>query len=182
MSGFEINKILASILVAIIIFVIIGFVGNFIVKINYNESLVKAYKIDLPETSADSTIQKATNDEMVESISSLLASASLERGEKIFNKCGSCHNYKKGSKSKIGPNLWDLINRPKASVSGFAYSKSLSEYGGKWTFEELNEFLYNPKEYISGTKMNFAGLNNVKDRANLILWLRQQSDNPIPLP
>ena len=182
MSGFEINKIIASILVAIIIFVIIGFVGNFIVKINYNESLVKAYKIDLPETSADSTIQKATNDEMVESISSLLASASLERGEKIFNKCGSCHNYKKGSKSKIGPNLWDLINRPKASVSGFAYSKSLSEYGGKWTFEELNEFLYNPKEYISGTKMNFAGLNNVKDRANLILWLKQQSDNPIPLP
>ena len=182
MSGFEINKILASIIVAIIIFVIIGFVGNFIVKINYNESLVKAYKIDLPETSADSTIQKATNDEMVESISSLLASASLERGEKIFNKCGSCHNYKKGSKSKIGPNLWDLINRPKASVSGFAYSKSLSEYGGKWTFEELNEFLYKPKEYISGTKMNFAGLKDVKDRANLILWLKQQSDNPIPLP
>ena len=182
MSGFEINKIIASILVAIIIFVIIGFVGNFIVKINYNESLVKAYKIDLPETSADSTIQKATNDEMVESISSLLASASLERGEKISNKCGACHNYKKGSKSKIGPNLWDLINRPKASVSGFAYSKSLSEYGGKWTFEELNEFLYKPKKYISGTKMNFAGLKDVKDRANLILWLKQQSDNPIPLP
>ena len=182
MSGFEINKILASILVAIIIFVIIGFVGNFIVKINYNESLVKAYKIDLPEASADSTVQKATNDEMVESVSSLLASASLENGEKIFKKCGACHNYKKGSKSKIGPNLWDLINRPKANVSGFAYSKSLSEYGGKWTFEELNEFLYKPKEYINGTKMNFAGINNVRDRANLILWLRQKSDNPIPLP
>ena len=182
MSGFEINKILASILVAIIIFVIIGFAGNFIAKINYNESLVKAYKIDLPETSSDSTIQEATNDEMVEAVYFLLASASLEKGEKKFKKCGNCHNYKKGSKSKIGPNLWDLINRPKASVSGFAYSKSLSEYGGKWTFEELNEFLYKPKEYISGTKMNFAGLKNVKDRANLILWLKQQSDNPIPLP
>ena len=182
MSGFEINKIIASILVAIIIFVIIGFVGNFIVKINYNEALVKAYKIDLPETSADLTMQKATTDEMVESVSSLLASASLEKGEKNFKKCGACHNYKKGSKSKIGPNLWDLINRPKASVSGFAYSKSLSEYGGKWTFEELNEFLYKPKKYISGTKMNFAGLKDVKDRANLILWLKQQSDNPIPLP
>ncbi len=182
MSGFEINKILASIIVAIIIFVIIGLVGNFVVKINYNESLVKAYKIDLPETSSDSTIQKATNDKVVESISSLLASASLEKGEKIFNKCGACHNYKKGSKSKIGPNLWDLINRPKASISGFAYSKALSEYGGKWTFEELNEFLYKPKEYINGTKMNFAGINNVRDRANLILWLRQKSDNPIPLP
>ncbi|HJL58278.1 MAG: cytochrome c family protein [Pelagibacteraceae bacterium] len=182
MSGFEINKILASILVAIIIFVIIGFVGNFIAKINYNESLVKAYKIDLPETSTDSTMQKTTDNEMDESISSLLASASLAKGEKIFNKCGACHNYKKGSKSKIGPNLWDLINRQKASVSGFAYSKALSEYGGKWTFEELDEFLYKPKEYISGTKMIFLGLNNVRDRANLMLWLRQQSDNPIPLP
>jgi cytochrome c len=182
MSGFEINKILASILVAIIIFVIIGFAGNFIVKINDSESLVKAYKIDLPEISADSTTRKATNDEMAESISSLLASASLEKGEKIFKKCGSCHNYKKDSKSKIGPNLWNLLNRPKASANGFAYSKSLSDYGGKWTFEELNGFLYKPKEYIQGTKMNFSGLNNVEDRANLILWLRQQSDNPVPLP
>ena len=140
-------------------------------------------QIDIPEVSADSlTTQTATNDQMVEAISFLLADASLEKGEKIFKKCGACHNYKKDGKSKIGPNLWDLINRQKASVSGFAYSKALSDYGGKWTFEELNGFLYKPKEYIQGTKMNFAGLNNVEDRADLILWLRQYSDNPVPLP
>jgi len=182
MSGFEINKILASIIVAIIIFVIIGLVGNFVVKINYDEPQITAYKIDIPETSADSSTQTSTNDKMVESVSLLLAGASLEQGEKIFKKCGACHNYKKDGKSKIGPNLWDLINRQKASVSGFAYSKALSDSGGKWTFEELNEFLYKPKEYISGTKMNFAGLKDVEDRADLILWLRQQSDNPVPLP
>ena len=182
MSGFEINKILASIIVAIIIFVIIGLVGNFVVKINYDEAQITAYKIDIPEASADSSAQTSANDEMVEAISLLLAGASLEQGEKIFKKCGACHNYKKDSKSKIGPNLWNLINRQKASVSGFAYSKALSDYGGKWTFEELNEFLYKPKEYIQGTKMNFAGLNNVEDRADLILWLRQYSDNPVPLP
>ena len=182
MSGFEINKILASIIVAIIIFVIIGLVGNLVVKINYDEPQITAYKIDIPETSADSSTQTSTNDKMVESISLLLAGASLEQGEKIFKKCVACHSYKKGGKSKIGPNLWDLINRQKASVSGFAYSKALSDYGGKWTFEELNEFLYKPKEYISGTKMNFAGLKDVGDRADLILWLRQQSDNPMPLP
>ena len=182
MSGFEINKILASIIVAIIIFVIIGLLGNFVVKIKYDEPQIAAYKIDIPETSADSSAQTSANDEMIESISLLLAGASLEQGEKIFKKCGACHSYKKDGKSKIGPNLWDLINRQKASVSGFAYSKALSDYGGKWTFEELNEFLYNPKEYISGTKMNFAGLKDVEDRADLILWLRQQSDNPIPLP
>ena len=182
MSGFEINKILASIIVAIIIFVIIGLVGNFVVKINYDESQITAYKIDIPEASADSSTQTSANDEMVEAISLLLAGASLEQGEKIFKKCGACHNYKKDSKSKIGPNLWNLINRQKASVLGFAYSKALSDYGGKWTFEELNEFLYKPKEYIQGTKMNFAGLKDVEDRADLILWLRQYSDNPVPLP
>ena len=182
MSGFEINKILASIIVAIIIFVIIGLVGNFVVKIKYDEPQIAAYKIDIPETSADSSAQTSANDEMIESISLLLAGASLEQGEKIFKKCVACHSYKKGGKSKIGPNLWDLINRQKASVSGFAYSKALSDYGGKWTFEELNEFLYKPKEYISGTKMNFAGLKDVEDRADLILWLRQYSDSPVPLP
>ena len=182
MSGFEINKILASIIVAIIIFVIIGLVGNFVVKINYDESQITAYKIDIPETSADSLTQTSANNEMVESISLLLAGASLEQGEKIFKKCGACHNNKKDSKSKIGPNLWNLINKQKASMSGFAYSKALSDFGGKWTFEELNRFLYKPKEYIKGTKMNFAGLKDVGDRADLILWLRQYSDNPVPLP
>ena len=101
MSGFEINKILASILVAIIIFVIIGFVGNFIVKINQNESLVKAYKIDLPEASTDSAMKKATNNEKFESISSLLASASLEKGEKNFKKVKNSHTISIGQFGKI---------------------------------------------------------------------------------
>ena len=108
--------------------------------------------------------------------------ASLEKGEKIYKKCGACHNYEKESKSKVGPNLWNIINRLKASTEGFAYSKALSEFGGKWNYEELNNFLYKTKEYIKGTKMNFAGLKNVQDRADLILFLRQQSDNPFPLP
>ena len=182
MSGFEINKILASILVAIIIFVIIALVGNFVVQVNNDESVETAYKIEIPEVSVDSTTQVTSNIKMFEAISSLLAEASLVEGEKISKKCGVCHNYKNDSKSKIGPNLWDLINRQKASVSGFAYSKALSDYGGKWTYEELNGFLFKPKEYIEGTKMNFVGLKDAEDRANLILWLRQYSDNPVPLP
>ena len=128
------------------------------------------------------TLSIITKSSSLFTISPLLADASLEKGEKISKKCGTCHNYKKGSKSKIGPNLWDLINRPKASVSGFAYSKALVDHKGIWTFEELNQFLYKPKEYIQGTKMNFAGLKNAEDRANLILWLNQHSDNPVPLP
>ena len=181
MSGFDFNKILAAIIIAIIIFVIIGFVGNFLVKVDYNNNQETAYKIEIPETSVDSTTQTVLKDE-IESISSLLVNASLDKGEKIFKKCAACHNYKKNSQSKIGPNLWNLINRPKASLGDFDYSKALIDNGGNWTYEELNGFLYKPKEYISGTKMNFTGLRDVEDRADLILWLRLQSDNPIPLP
>ena len=112
----------------------------------------------------------------------LLASASLDNGEKLFKKCATCHNYEKGSENKVGPHLWNIINRPKANVEGFAYSKALAEYGGEWGYEELAEFLYKPKKYIKGTKMNFAGLKKVKDRADLVYFLREHSDNPAPLP
>ena len=119
---------------------------------------------------------------MIEPIAALLASASMENGEKLFKKCATCHNYEKGGANKVGPQLWNLINRPKANVDGFAYSKALAEFGGEWTYEELAEFLYKPKKYIKGTKMNFAGIKKVKDRADIVYFLRAQSDNPIPLP
>ena len=182
MYGFEINKILASIILAILVIVGISYLGNLIVNVDHKENQVTAYKIDIPES--DITTQSAVSEEgeIIEPISTLLINASLEQGEKLYKKCGTCHNYKKNSSSKIGPNLWDIINRPKGNVEGYAYSNSLLEFGGKWTYEELAKFLYKPKNYINGTKMNFAGLKDVEDRADLILWLRQQSDNPIPLP
>ena len=181
MSGFEFNKIIASIFVAIIIFIIIGLIGNFIVKKDQFTEQENAYLIELPEKTKE-TVQSSSIDEEVESISSLLINASLENGEKISKKCSTCHNYTEGSKSKVGPNLWNLINKPKASVGGFAYSKALADAGGSWGYEELNKFLYKPKEYIKGTKMNFAGLKKVKDRADIVYFLREQSDSPIPLP
>ena len=150
MSGLEVNKIIASIILAVLIVTLIGHFGDLIIDI--------------------------------EPISALLASASLENGEKLFKKCATCHNYEKGGANKVGPQLWNLINRPKANVEGFAYSKALAEYGGEWGYEELAEFLYKPKKYIKGTKMNFAGLKKVNDRADLVYFLREQSENPVPLP
>ena len=182
MSGFEINKILASIIIALLIFFGINYVGNLIVNVDNKENQVTAYKIDIPESDINTQSVVSGGTVIIEPISALLINASLEKGEKLYKKCGTCHNYKKNSTSKIGPNLWNIINRPKGNVEGFSYSSSLVEFGGKWTYEELAKFLYKPKDYISGTKMNFAGLKNVEDRANLINWLRQQSDNPVPLP
>jgi len=187
MSGLEVNKILAAIIMAVLIVTLIGHAGDLIVNIDHNkhpghqEKNQTAYKIDVPEINdGQSVILK--KEEIIEPISALLMNASLENGKKIFKKCGTCHNYEKGSANKVGPNLWNILNRPKASLDGFAYSKALTEIGGEWSYEELAEFLYKPKKYAKGTKMNFAGLKKVEDRANLVLFLREQSNNPIPLP
>ena len=171
MSSFEFNKILAAIILAVVVVVIIGKFGDVIVDSKKTELKETAYKIDIPKVEVD-TISSATISEEIEPISTLLLTASLENGEKIYKKCGACHNYEKDSKAKLGPSLWNIINRAKANDAGFAYSKGLSEFSGLWTYEELNNFLYKPKEYIQGTKMNFAGLKKAQDRADLILWLR----------
>ena len=182
MSSFEFNKILAAIILALVVVVIISKVGDIIVDTNKTGLKETAYKIDIPKVDVGTAVSSATASEIIDPISALLATASLEKGEKIYKKCGACHNYEKGSKSKIGPSLWNIIDRLKASSEGFAYSNALSEFGGTWNYKELNNFLYKPKEYIQGTKMNFVGLKKSEDRADLILWLRQQSDNPVPLP
>ncbi len=182
MSSFDFNKILASIILAIVIVVIIGKVGNLIVDTEKTKLKETAYKIDIPKVAVTTTTSSTSTALTIEPILELLITASLENGEKLYKKCGACHNYEKGSKSKIGPNLWDIVNRLKASSEGFAYSNALAEIGGMWDFEELNKFLFKPKDYIQGTKMNFAGLKKAEDRADIILWLRQQSDNPVPLP
>tara|TARA_Y100001935_G_C17023044_1_gene368744 strand:- start:86 stop:631 length:546 start_codon:yes stop_codon:yes gene_type:complete len=181
MSGLEVNKIIASIIFAVLIVTLIGHFGDLLIDTEHHDQKETAYKIDVEESAtAGGTVTK--KEEIIEPISALLASASMDNGEKLFKKCATCHNYEKGGANKVGPQLWNLINRPKANVEGFAYSKALAEYGGEWGYEELAEFLYKPKKYIKGTKMNFAGLKKVKDRADLVYFLRAQSDSPVPLP
>ena len=182
MSGLEVNKIIASIIVAILVVVIIGYAADIVMKLGADEKKEVAYKIELPESNSSESATTSQTDTTIEPISALLMNASIEKGEKIYKKCGSCHNYEKGSGNKVGPNLWNIVNRSKASMDGFVYSDALAKSEGIWSYEELAAFVYKPKEYIIGTKMNFAGLKKVEDRANLVLFLRDQSDNPEPLP
>ncbi len=112
----------------------------------------------------------------------LLATASAETGARTFKKCKSCHSAEKGGKNKVGPNLWDVVGRPKASAPGFKYSGALSALGGVWTYEDLDAFLTSPKAFVKGNKMTFPGLKKAADRANVIAHLRSRSDQPKPLP
>ncbi|MBA8899225.1 cytochrome c family protein [Phyllobacterium sp. P30BS-XVII] len=119
-------------------------------------------------------------------IATLLASADATRGEAVFKRCQACHTGEKGGANKVGPNLWDIVDRPMATHEGFSYSGAIKDFskGGKelWTFDHLNHFLTSPKAYIKGTAMGFAGDKKDNERADLIAYLRTLSDSPKPLP
>ena len=115
------------------------------------------------------------------SLNTLLASADVAAGEKVFAKCAACHTVNQGGANGIGPNLWATVGKAHGHVAGFAYSEALKSVPGNWTFEAMDKWLKSPREYAPGTKMTFAGLGNPVDRANLIAWLNTQGSN-LPLP
>jgi cytochrome c len=114
-------------------------------------------------------------------LNTLLASADVAAGEKVFAKCAACHTVTSGGANGIGPNLYGAVGKAHGHVAGFAYSEALKSVPGNWTFEALDKWLKSPREYAPGTKMTFAGLGNPVDRANLIAWLNTQGSN-LPLP
>tara|TARA_B100002052_G_scaffold64529_1_gene57731 strand:+ start:422 stop:943 length:522 start_codon:yes stop_codon:yes gene_type:complete len=172
--GYEIQKILTAILLVFLVVFGIGKVSNLIFK---NESNVVAYKVEAPE---GSSVQAST--ETATDISALLALGSVEHGKNVFKKCAACHSINKGGKNKIGPKLWSVMFRPVGAVTDYKYSKALSEYKKNWSWEEMNGFLLKPSAWIKGNKMGFAGLKKDEDRASILLYLNQNSDDPKPLP
>ena len=173
--GFEINKLVAAILVTVLIVFGIGEISDIIFKVN--KAGVIAYKVEQPTGSSD----EAKTESSVE-ISSLLSLGDVTHGEKVFKKCAACHSINKDGKNKIGPKLYNVVGKATGATSDYKYSKALISYSKTWTFEELNGFLIKPAKWIKGNKMGFAGLKNDKDRASVILYLNQNSDNPQPLP
>ena len=115
-------------------------------------------------------------------VETLLASASPERGAQIAKQCQACHNFQEGQGPKVGPDLYGVVGRPVASVSGFNYSAALKKLGGTWTFDALNKWLIKPSADAPGTMMTFAGLSNEKQRADVIAYLNTLSAHPLPLP
>tara|TARA_B100001250_G_scaffold57534_2_gene44640 strand:- start:583 stop:1113 length:531 start_codon:yes stop_codon:yes gene_type:complete len=176
MDSFEINKIVAAVLVVFLIVFGIGKVSNIVFHVEKpNKSAYKVEVSNLTATQASSSVQSVD-------ISALLAMGDLEHGEKVFKKCTACHSINKGGKNKIGPALYNVFGRDIGSLDNYKYSKALIAYGKTWTFDEMNGFLIKPAQYIKGTKMAFAGLKKEKDRASVILYMNQNSDSPLSLP
>ena len=180
MDSFEINKIVAAILMVALLIIGIGKLSDVIFHVE--KPKVPGYSVKVEQVVATSTEANSESLEEKIDIATLMAMGDLVTGEKVFKKCAACHSIVKGGKNNIGPALYNVVNRQVGSVEDYKYSKALSEYGKNWTFEELNGYLIRPAKWIKGTKMAFAGLKKEKDRASVILYLNQNSDNPLPLP
>ena len=179
MDSFELNKIIAAILMVALLVIGLGKFADVVFHVKKPQN--PGYKVEV-ENQITSTSSQIT--EMAEKIdiTALMALGDVASGEKIFKKCAACHSINKGGKSKIGPALYNVVGRAVGGVSDYKYSKTLASYGKNWTFEELNGFLKKPASYLKGTKMSYAGLRKEKDRASIIKYLNQKGDNPIPLP
>ena len=181
MDSFELNKIIGAVLLTALIIIGIGKFTDILFHVEKpKESAYKIEGLEVAATTASS--QEAVKVVEAVDIKALLAMGDLGHGEKVFKKCSACHMIASGGKNMIGPNLWSVIGRTAGSVNGYKYSKAMIAYGKEWTFEELNGYLIKPAKWIKGTKMAFAGLKKEKDRASVILYLNQNSDNPLPLP
>jgi cytochrome c len=179
MDSFEINKILGAILGTCLGVLAINIAAGAI--FSPPKPAKPGYEIEVPEQ-APAGDAKPAAPEQVEPIEQLLAKADVGRGENSVKKCAACHTFDKGGRTLVGPNLWGVVGRPKASVPGFNYSAALKSKGGNWTIEEINQFIANPKAMVPGTSMTFAGISRAGERADIIVYLNSRSDSPAPLP
>jgi len=176
MDSFEVNKIIAAILVTVLLVFGIGKISDMIFQVE--KPNIQGYKVEIKTvSSADQAKVEGQID-----ISALLALGDIDSGKKIFKKCAACHSIAQDGKNKIGPKLYNIVGRAAGSISDYKYSKALASYGKEWTFEELNGFLIKPASWIKGNKMGFAGLKKDENRASVILYLNQSSDSPKELP
>ena len=179
MDSFEINKIVAAVLMVALLIIGIGKLSNVIFHVEKPKT--PGYAVELEQaTKVSSTTEKAVEEKV--DIAALMAMGDITLGEKVFKKCAACHSIVKGGKNNIGPALYNVVGRKTGAVTDYKYSKALASFDKEWTLEELNGYLIKPAKWIKGTKMAFAGLRKEKDRASVIKYLNQNSDSPIPLP
>ncbi len=181
MDSFEINKIIAAVLLTALIIIGIGKFADFLFHVDKPKE--SAYKIEGLETvkvASDAGSETKVAEKV--DITQLLALGDLAHGEKVFKKCSACHMIASDGKNMIGPNLWSVIGRKAGAVADYKYSKAMVAYGKEWSFEEMNSYLIKPQAYIRGTKMAFAGLRKEKDRASVILFMNSKSSSPKPIP
>ena len=181
----EINKFVGALVGAGIWAMVTGMTSSFIFAPELPAKPGYVVAVGGGDTKAAAAPAAAAAAAKVEPIEARLKTADVGRGQKAFSKCTSCHTGEKGGGNKVGPNLWGVVGGHKARLDGFNYSGALADRGKageSWSFADLDKFLADPKAFIAGTAMGFAGFKDPGDRADVILYLRSLSDAPVALP
>jgi cytochrome c len=177
MNSFEMNKILGAILGTCLITLALNITAGAIFA--PEKPAKPGYAVAVKEKTEEGSGAAKPAEEPMEA---MMTSASVEKGQATAKQCQACHTFEKGGPNRVGPNLYGIVGRPRASEPGFNYSAAMKAKGGTWTFSELYQFLANPRGYIPGTAMTFAGLPRGQQRADVIDFLHTLSDSPMPLP
>ena len=180
MDRFEINKIIAAIILTAVIVIGVNKLADIVYYVETPDDAT--YKVaavsEVEESNEDSNNKSESEIDM----SAFLALGTVDHGKKVFKQCAACHSIAKNGGNKIGPALFSVMGRKAGSITDYKYSKAMSAFGKTWNFESMNAFLIKPKDYVKGTKMAYAGLKKEKDRASIILYLNEQGESPLPLP
>jgi len=177
MNSFELNKILGAILGTCLITLALNIGAGALFA--PEKPAKPGYAIAVKE--AEGGGEKKAGEE-AKPLPARLASASTEKGQAAAKQCQACHTFEKGGPNRVGPNLFGIVGENRGEGRNFNFSSAMKSKGGKWTFEELDKFLADPRGYVPGTAMTFAGLKNDQQRADVIDFLNKQSDHPQPLP
>jgi cytochrome c len=181
MDSFELNKILGAVLGTLLFITAVRIASEFIFL---PETPAKPGYIvqGVPAASVEGAAPTQPAQEPLPDFGTVLKTADVAKGKDISQRCQQCHDLAKGGPDKIGPNLWGIVNRPRASRSSYSYSSAMSSSHAPWTYENLFRYLKSPQAVVPGTKMTFAGLPSAQDRIDLIAYLRMLSDSPPPIP
>jgi cytochrome c len=177
MDSFELNKIMGAVLGTCLVLLSLNITAGALFA--PHKPAKPGFDIVVPEKAVAGDVKPA---EPEIPIVQLLAAADLKRGENSSKKCVACHTFQKNGPNLVGPNLWGIVNRQKASTAGYNYSAPMKGKGGNWSIDDLNHYLQNPRGMVPGTAMNFPGLPKGTERADVIAYLNSLSDNPAPLP
>ncbi|HLJ21658.1 MAG TPA: cytochrome c family protein, partial [Stellaceae bacterium] len=170
MSSFELNKIVASVLLALIVAWVAGLLSSKLIETKMPEK--NAVAVANAPAAQQAAPPAGGEQAGPEPLGPLLASASVDAGKDVAKKCAACHTFEKGQPNRVGPNLYGVVDAPVGEDrGGFPFSDALKKKGGTWTVDALNEWLWKPGTYVKGTKMTFVGLPKAKDRADVIAYL-----------
>lgn len=180
MDSYEWNKIAGAVLASLIFVLVVRFATEAIFEVE--KPAKEAYHVEGVAVASTGGSAAAPAEEVLPDFGSVLPTADVNAGKTVAIKCEQCHDISKGGPNKIGPELWNVIGRPRASESGFSYSSAMNGDHAPWTYASLFKYLKSPQAVVPGTKMSFAGLHSESDRVNLLAYLRTQEDSPAPIP